>query len=170
MSTRKIVFLSIMISISIVLSIVESSISMLLFPIPGMKLGLANIATLVVVYAIDRKSGMIVALTRIFLVGLIYSGLFTPSFWISISGGTLAIITILSLKGTKLTIYTVSVLAALFHMIGQVIAAIIVVNTTSLFYLLPYMILLSIPAGMITGYLSNRLLQTFKLQLDHIKK
>lgn len=169
MSTRKIVFLAIMISISIVLSIVESSISTLLFPIPGMKLGLANIATMVVVYTIDRKSGVIVALTRIILVGLIYSGLFTPSFWISISGGVLAILVIISLSGTKLSIYTVSVLAALLHMVGQIIAAIIVVQTTSLFYLLPYMILLSVPAGIITGYLANRIITNFKERIINYK-
>lgn len=157
-----------MISLSIVLSIVESAISVYFFTIPGMKLGLANIASIVVVYAIDRKSGLIVAYLRIFLVGLIYSGLFTPANIISLSGGTLAIFTLIALKGTKLSIYTVSVLSALTHMIGQIIAAIFVVSTPTLIYYLPYLIIISVPAGLITGYLAMKILRIFKTQFNKV--
>jgi heptaprenyl diphosphate synthase len=158
-----------MISLSIVLSIVESSISAFFFTIPGMKLGLANIATMVVVFSLDRKSGLIVAFLRIFLVGLIYSGLFTPAFWISLSGGTLAVLVLIALKGAKLSIYTISVVAALTHMIGQIGAAILVVNTPTLIYYLPYMILISIPAGLATGYLSKKIISDFSEKIINYK-
>jgi len=161
LSTRKLVFLSVMISISIVLSVVESTISVFLFTLPGMKLGLANVATMVVVYTLDRKSGLIVAFLRIFLVGLIYSGLFTPPFWISLSGGTLAVLVLIALKGTKLSIYTVSVISALMHMVGQIGAAILVVNTPTLIYYLPYMIIISVPAGLLTGFLAKKIISDF---------
>ncbi len=169
LKTRKIVFLSLMISISIVLSIVESSVSTLFFAFPGMKLGLANIATMVVVFTIGRKEGAIVSIFRIFIVGLIYSGLFTPSFWISFTGGILALLVLISLKSTKLSIMTISVLAALMHMVGQIIAAIIVVKTTLLIYYLPYMILLSIPTGLVTGYLAKRIISGFSEKIELIK-
>jgi len=158
-----------MISISIVLSIVESSISTLVFIFPGIKLGLANIATMVVVFTLGRKEGAIVAISRILIVGLIYSGLFTPTFWISFTGGVLALLVLLILKSSKLSIMTISVLSALMHMVGQILAAIIVVKTTLLIYYLPYMILLSIPAGLITGYLAKRIMFGFREKIILIK-
>lgn len=158
-----------MISISIVLSIIESTISVFFFTIPGMKLGLANIATMVVVFSLDRKSGLLVAFLRIFLVGLIYSGLFTPTFWISLSGGALAVFVLVALKGTKLSIYTISVISALMHMVGQIIAAMIVVKTPTLIYLLPYMILLSVPAGLLTGFLAKKIISDFSEKIISFK-
>jgi heptaprenyl diphosphate synthase len=158
-----------MISMSIALSIVESSISIFFFTIPGMKIGLANIATMVVVFSLGRKSGLLVAFLRIFLVGLIYSGLFTAPFWISLSGGTLAVLVLIALKDTKLSIYTISVISALMHMIGQIAAAIVVVNTPTLIYYLPYMILISIPAGIITGYLAKKIISDFSEKIISFK-
>jgi len=161
LSTRKIVFLSLMVAISIVLSIVESAVSIFFITLPGIKLGLANIATLVVIFTMGRKEGSLVAILRIFLVGLIYSGLFSTTFWISLGGGMLALLVMLALKNTKLSIYTISVLAALMHMVGQIIIAIFFVYTTSLLYYLPYMMIMSVPTGIITGYLAKRIITIF---------
>lgn len=158
-----------MIALSIVLSIVESSISVFFVSIPGMKLGLANIAVLVVIYTLDRKSAITVAYLRIVLVALIYSGLFTPTFWFSLTGGTFAIIVMVLLKSTKLSIYTVSVMSALMHMVGQILAAMVVVNTATVLYYLPYMIIISVPAGIITGYLANRIIVAFSSKILKFK-
>lgn len=158
-----------MISISIVLSIVESQISILFFTFPGMKLGLANIATMVVVYTLDRKSGVTLAILRIFIVGLIYSG-FNPTFWFSLSGGLLSLLVLISLKGIKkLSIYSVSVLASMMHMVGQLIAAVFVAKTASLFYYLPYMLLISIPTGIITAYLAKKIITDLSEKLMNYK-
>jgi len=150
-----------MVAISIVLSIVESAVSIFFITLPGIKLGLANIATLVVIFTMGRKEGSLVAILRIFLVGLIYSGLFSTTFWISLGGGMLALLVMLALKNTKLSIYTISVLAALMHMVGQIIIAIFFVYTTSLLYYLPYMMIMSVPTGIITGYLAKRIITIF---------
>ena len=158
-----------MISVSIVLSIVEASFSNFIFAFPGFKLGLANIATMIVVFTLGRKEGLIVVLLRITLVGLVYYGLFTPSFYISLSGGMLSLFMLLLLKNTKLSIMTISVLSASMHMIGQILAAIVVVNTVTLIYYLPYMLMLSVPTGLITGYLAKKLIDQFKQQLVEIK-
>jgi len=150
-----------MIAMSIALSIIESFISAFFFAFPGIKLGLANIATLVVIFTIGRKEGAIVALLRIFLVGLIYSGLFSPSFLISLGGGIFALIIMLALKNSKLSIFTISVLASLSHMVGQIAIAILVVQTTTLLYYLPYMMIISVPTGLVTGYLAKRIITDF---------
>lgn len=169
MSTRKLVFLSLMISVSIVLSIVESSVSTFFFAFPGIKLGLANIATMVVVFSMGRKEGFIVAILRILLVGLIYSGLFTPSFYISLSGGLFAVLIIVVLAKSKLSIMTVSVLASLMHMVGQIVGAIIFTQTPALIYYLPYMIIISIPTGLITGYLAKKIISDFSEKIISMK-
>ncbi len=161
MSTRKIVFLAMMIAASIVLSIVETALSSFLFAFPGIKLGLANIATLVVIYTVGRKEGTIVAVIRIFLVGLLYTGLFSQSFWISLGGGLMALLVMILLCKSKLSIFTVSVLASLMHMVGQIAIVIFILNTTSLIYYLPYMMIMSVPTGIITGYLSKRIITLF---------
>lgn len=154
-----------MIAMSIALSIIESVVSAFFFAFPGIKLGLANIATLVVIFTMGRKEGATVALLRIFLVGLIYSGLFSPSFLISLGGGICALMIMLALKNSKLSIFTISVLASLSHMVGQIAIAILVVKTTTLLYYLPYMMIISVPTGLVTGYLAKRIITDFSQKI-----
>lgn len=150
-----------MISISVVLSIVESAISGLIFLVPGVKLGLANVITLIILMTMSEKDAFLVVFVRILIVALTYSGLFSNSFWISISGGMAAIVSMVLIKKTKLSIFSVSVFGSLMHMVGQIGAAIVVSNTETLIYLLPYMIALSVPTGLITGYLAKRVVGNF---------
>ena len=161
MKVRKLVFLSIMISISVVLSIVESAISGLIFLVPGVKLGLANVITLIILMTMSEKDAFLVVFVRILIVALTYSGLFSNSFWISLSGGMLAIVSMILIRKTKLSVFSVSVFGSLMHMVGQIAAAIVVSNTETLIYLLPYMIALSVPTGLITGYLAKRVIRNF---------
>lgn len=166
MKLRKIIFLAIMISISIVLSIVESMISVTLFIIPGVKLGLANIITLVVLYIYGGKEAFVVSILRIFIVSLIYSGLFTPTSLMSLAGGLIAYLTMIAIKRIpKLSIVSVSVMGALMHMVGQIGMAIVVLDTPTLIYYLPYMILISIPTGLLTGLVGRKMIDIFHNQL-----
>ena len=63
----------------------------------------------------------------------------------------------------------ISVLAALTHMVGQIIAVIIVVRTTSLIYYLPYMIIISVPTGLLTGYLAKKIISNFSEKIMNYK-
>ncbi len=166
MKIRKLVFIAIMISISVVLSIVETAISGIIFIVPGVKLGLANVVTLIILMTHGEKEAFLVVFTRILIVALTYSGLFSNSFWISISGGMLAIIAMILIKKTKLSLYSISVFGSLMHMVGQITAAIVVSNTETLIYLLPYMIALSVPTGIITAYLANKVIVGFKDRIN----
>jgi heptaprenyl diphosphate synthase len=74
----------------------------------------------------------------------------------------LAILAMILIKKTKLSLYSISVFGSLMHMVGQITAAIIVSNTETLIYLLPYMIALSVPTGLITAYLANKVIVSFK--------
>jgi len=166
MKLKKLVFLAIMISVSIVLSIVESMISVTLFIIPGVKLGLANIITLMILYIYGEKEAFAVSLLRIFIVSLIYSGLFSPASLISFSGGIIAYLVMILVKQIpKLSIVSVSVAGALAHMVGQIGMAMFVLDTPTLIYYLPYMILISIPTGVITGLIGRKMIDIFHNQL-----
>lgn len=169
MKTRKLIFIAIMISISVVLSIVETAISGMIFLVPGVKLGLANVITLIVLMTLGEKDAFSVVFIRILIVALTYSGLFSNSFWISISGGMLAILGMILIKKTKLSIFSISVFGSLLHMVGQIAAAIVVSNTETLIYLLPYMIALSVPTGLITAYLARRIITNFSDTIKNFK-
>ncbi|MGD9909158.1 MAG: Gx transporter family protein [Candidatus Izemoplasmatales bacterium] len=159
-----------MISISIVLSILESMISVSLFIIPGVKLGLANIITLIVLYIYGEKEALIVVVIRILLVALISPVSTIISFSLSISGGFFAIITMILLRKIKtLSIISVSVMGSLMHMVGQILLAIFLLDTPTLIFYLPYMILLSIPTGIFTGYVGKKMVYIFNHQLSKLK-
>ena len=144
----------------------ETLISGLIFIVPGVKLGLANVITLIILVTLGEKEAFLVVITRIMIVALTYSGFFTPSFWISLSGGMLAILAMILIKKTKLSIYSISVFGSLMHMVGQIVAAMVVSNTETLIYLLPYMIALSIPTGIITAFLANKIVNQFKEKIS----
>ncbi|MDD4183947.1 MAG: Gx transporter family protein [Candidatus Izemoplasmatales bacterium] len=166
MKLRKLVFLAIMVAASVVLSIVESLVSVALFIIPGVKLGLANIITLVILYVYSEKDAAIVVFIRIMLVGLVYSGLFQPTFWMSLSGGVFAFLAMVFVKRlTKLSLISVSVAGSLLHMVGQILMAMIVLNTETLIFYLPYMMLIAIPTGIFTGIVAKKLITILERQL-----
>lgn len=166
MNLKKMVYLAIMISSSIVLSIVESMISSFVFFIPGVKLGLANIITLIILYVYSEKDALIVVILRIFLVALLYSGLFNPTALMSLAGGIFAYLAMILFKKMKsFSIVSVSVAGAFMHMVGQILMAMFVLDTNTLIYYLPYMILISIPTGIFTGLVSKKLIYIFENQL-----
>lgn len=165
MKLRKMVFLGIMISISIVVSMVEAEISTVLFIIPGVKLGLANIITLIILYIYGPKDAFIVLIIRILLVAIIYSAM--PAPLMSLAGGIFAYVTMVLIKKIKqLSVVSVSVAGSLMHMVGQIIMAILVLATKELLLYLPYMIILSVPTGIFTGIVAKKLTLTFEKTLQ----
>ena len=168
---KKTIFIAIMISMSIVLSIVESMISTTLFIIPGVKIGLANIITLIVLYIYGEKEAFIVVVIRILLVAIISPVSTLLSFSLSISGGLFAIITMILVKKIKsLSIMSTSVMGSLMHMVGQILMAMFVLETPTLIYYLPYMMILSVPTGIFTGIIGKKLVYIFEHQLNGQKE
>jgi heptaprenyl diphosphate synthase len=151
--TKKLVTISILLSISIVLSIVEPAF---LLGVPGAKLGLANIITLVVLYLYTPKDAALLLFLRVFLVGLVYSGIWSLTFQLSLGGGTLAVLLMILVKKTnRFTIISVSVMGSLGHATGQIFVAMMVMSTPFLVYYLPVLFMMSVPAGLFIGYTSK---------------
>lgn len=153
MKTNRLTRLSMLLAISIVLAIVESFLPAI--PIPGVKLGLANVITLIILVVYDKKDAFVVLLLRVLLVSLLRGSFLNISFYMSLSGGVSAyLFMILSLHAKKFSLVGVSISGAFGHSLGQIIMAIILLSTPALVYYFPYILLLSIGTGIITGYIA----------------
>ena len=123
MKTRKIALLGVLTAGAIIISIIESFIPSI--GIPGVKLGLANIVILIILYEIGVKEAIIVNLTRVVLAGTIRGILFSMGFLMSLAGATLSltVMILLYLVVKKLSVIGVSVIGSIFHVTGQILVA-----------------------------------------------
>lgn len=167
MELQKITRLSLLLALAVVLGIVESFIPFFNgFTIPGLKLGLANIIIVFVLYAYDWKSACYVSILRVVLVGMLRTGLFSITFLFSLIGAICSLIVMGLFKKTNiLSMLGVSIIGSLFHSIGQIIGAIVLLKTFNLIYYLPWLLLFSIPTGIFIGLLSQKLLKFYKTNL-----
>lgn len=125
--------------------------------IPGIKLGLANLVIIVSLYTLGASWAFPLSLVRILLTGLTFGN--PASMIYSLSGGMLSLAIMVVAKRCKLFSVTgVSVLGGVFHNVGQILAAILVVETASLLYYLPVLILSGTVAGVLIGILSSILI------------
>lgn len=120
-------------------------------PIPGAKLGLANIVTVYAMFTLGPADTVLILLTRIFL-GSVFSGQMMTFFY-SLSGGMLCWTAMLGLRRvlTLRQIWVASVLGAACHNLGQLIAAILIARTPALAVYLPALLLTGMAAGLFTG-------------------
>ena len=150
MKTRKLTTLSLLCAIALTIFMVEAQIPALV-PIPGIKLGLANIVTVFTVFAIGAKEGALVLAVRIFL-GAVFAGNFSTIFY-SAGGGAVAILLTIGLKKvlTKKQLWVAGTLGAIGHSLGQMAVAVAITGTPGLALYLPVMIAVSIVTGSFTG-------------------
>ena len=150
MKAKKLTLLSLLCAIALTIFMVEAQIPALV-PIPGIKMGLSNIVTVFVVFAIGPKEAAAVLFVRIFL-GAVFAGNFSTIFY-SAAGGAAAIgVTILLRKIlTNKQLWVAGALGAVAHSIGQMAMAILLTGTPGLAVYLPVMIGVSILTGCFTG-------------------
>ena len=162
MNTQKLVLISILLAISIVLNIVERVMLGGITGLPMVRLGLSNIIILMVFYLYKTKDAFLVLSLRIFLVG-VFTSLFSPTFFLSLGGGFMAFTGMyLGLKVRLFSMIGVSVLGAFGHALGQIIAAIILLETSSLIVYFPWLVALSIPTGILTGFVALKMTDLLK--------
>ena len=159
MKTRRLTLLGLLTAIALTIFMVEARIPSIV-PLPGVKLGLANIVTVFAVFALGPKDGAAVLAARIFL-GAVFAGNFSTIFY-SAAGGALAIaVTILLRKILKRNqLWVAGCFGAIAHSVGQMTMAVVMLGTPSVMIYLPVMILISIATGLFTGlcaqFLVNR--------------
>lgn len=123
-------------------------------PIPGVKLGLANLVTIVGLYTVGISGTVVVSLIRIVLVGVTFGNLFSMIY--GLAGAALSLLLmVLCKKRQWFSQIGVSILGGIGHNIGQLIIASIVVQTTGVFYYLPALLAAGVAAGGVIGLLGG---------------
>lgn len=150
MRLKKLALLGLLTAIALTIFLVEAQIPALV-PIPGIKLGLANIVTVFAVFAIGSREAAAVLFCRIFL-GAVFGGNFSTVLY-SAAGGALSILVTVGLKRilTRRQLWVAGALGAVAHSVGQMCAAVAIAATPSLFLYLPVMVAISIVTGLFTG-------------------
>ena len=162
MELKKFVRLSLLLSLSVVFNIIESFIPFLNGAIPGVKIGFANIIVLYVLYKYSFKDALMVSLLRVFLVGILRTGIFSITFFFSLSGAILSVVVMAIFKKcTRLSVIGISIIGSISHSIGQILIAIFFVQNMNIIYYLPWILLFAIPSGILVGFLGKELLRKF---------
>lgn len=150
MSLKKLTTLSMFTVIALTIFVIESAIPVPV-PLPGIKLGLSNIITLIVLLNFGPMEALLVLICRIFIATL-FTGQ-AMSLLYSLCGGILCLIamTIVNRFLNGHFIFLTSVFGALFHNMGQIAVAYFITDTIGIFAYLPFLILSGIFTGLFTG-------------------
>lgn len=154
-------------ALALILSYVEMLIP-INFGIPGAKLGLANLIIVIVLYKTDWKEALLLSLTRIVLAGFIFGNMFSILY--SLAGGilSLAVQAVLKKQGS-FSVAGVSIAGGVSHNIGQLIVAMIVVETYQVGYYLPVLLISGLLTGLLIGVISGEVLKRIR-QIDLMSK
>lgn len=153
MDTRRVVTLGLMVAIAGVLHAVENWLP-LPVPVPGAKLGLANIVSLLVISLYGWRDALLVAVLRVLLGTLLGGAFLGPAFAMSMSG---ALVSALGMAYAyhhwrpMFSLVGISILGAVFHNTAQISVAALLVSSSGLFWYLPYLLLFALPTGLATG-------------------
>lgn len=149
--SKQIALCAVMIALALALSYTERFIPLqLVIPLPGVKLGLANIVTLVALYLMTPKQAFLILIPRCIL-GAMFGGGITGLLF-SLLGGILALsVMSLTKKHSPFSIYGVSILGAAAHNIGQILAAMALMRSVYIGAYLPYLLIISVLTGFLTG-------------------
>lgn len=151
-NTRKLARCALLAALALMLSYVEALIPFSV-GLPGVKLGLANIAVLFAVYTLGGSYGFYVNLIRIVLAGLLFGTPFSTVY--ALAGGMLSLGAMLLLKRSGLfSVIGVSMAGGFFHNLGQLLAAALIVRTPQVFVYFPVLIFAGIATGVVNGVIA----------------
>ncbi len=159
--TKKIATYGVMAALAMILSYVEMQLSAFV-AIPGVKLGLTNIVVIVALYKMGNKSAIFINIVRIIAVSLLFGTLM--SFAFSFAGGMLSTLVMILLKKTdKFSTVGVSVAGGITHNIGQILAAMLLLNTKAIIWYLPVLWLSGILSGLLIGLIGAIIVKRIKV-------
>ncbi len=153
-STKKLTILAFFTTLALILYWVESLLPTLI-PIPGIKLGLANIITLIILKNFSLREAFPVLLTRIFIATFLF-GQFVSLFY-SLAGGIFCLLAMALiqwlLQGHFL--FITSIFGALFHNLGQLLVALLLTKSLAVLTYLPFFILSAVVTGLFIGFCAH---------------
>ena len=157
LTTKQLARCAVLAALALALSYVEGMFP-LPVPLPGFKLGLANIVTVFALYALGAAQALAILLVRV-LLGAMFAGNASALIF-SLLGGlaALGVMALLAYSG-RLSVYGVSVGGAAAHNVGQVCAAMLTLGTSAPLAYLPVLLLVSLFTGALTGFIASLLLR-----------
>lgn len=154
LTTKQLTLCAVLTAMALGLSYLENFFPLsLAIPVPGIKLGLANIVTLFALYALGPAQAMLILIARCFL-GAVFAGNMNALIFSLLGGVTAMLVMILLRSVPKLSVYGVSVGGAAAHNCGQVAAAILTLGNTAPLYYLPVLLGVSLFTGALTGLIA----------------
>ena len=157
MRGRKVAIFGVFTALALIFSYVELLIP-INFGIPGAKLGLANLMTVLVLYKMGIKEALALSVTRIILSGFMFGNLFGILY--SLSGGLLSfLVMVLLKKSDRFSVAGVSIGGGTAHNIGQLLVAMVVVQTYQVGYYPPVLLVAGEVTGLLIGLVAKEVLK-----------
>lgn len=162
--SRMVAQYGLLVALALIFSYIEAQVPAF-FAVPGMKLGLTNVVVLFALYRMGSKSAVVANLLRIFLVSVLFGNGMSLAY--SLAGGLLSGLVMILLKKTgKFRIVTVSVAGGIAHNIGQVLMAMVLLETTALAWYLLVLWFTGLGSGLVIGLLGGELCR--RLETIHL--
>lgn len=158
---KKIATLGVLASLAMVLSFVETLLPPIYAAVPGIKIGLANIVNVFLLYKFSVKGTAVVTLIRVLTIAMLFGNLMTLSY--SLAGAVLSITVMALLKKTKLfSTIGVSIAGGVSHNLGQIIVAIFITSTIEIGYYMIFLCISGVLSGMLIGIVGALVLKYSK--------
>ena len=160
--TKRLTLCALLVALALALSYTERFIPLqMVIPLPGVKLGLANIVTLIALYLLGSKYAFGILIPRC-IFGAVFGGGITGLLF-SLTGGLLAMAVMsLTRKLPVFSVYGVSILGAAAHNVGQILAAMVLMHSVYIGAYLPYLLLVALFTGFATGAAGAGVLRALK--------
>ena len=162
LTTKKLALCAVLTALALGLSTLESLFPVsVLVPLPGIKLGLANIVTVFALYRLGDIPALAILIARC-LLGAMFAGN-ASALLFSLMGGVLAMLTMIVLRRVRgLSVYGVSIAGAAAHNIGQICAAMVVLGGTAVLGYLPVLLFVFLITGTLTGFVASLLFRAMR--------
>ena len=153
-NAKNIAFLGILLAFAVTAGYFERLIPPIIPAVPGIKLGLPNITVIILLYIKDYKTAFALNIFRVFITGILFTGIWGMIY--GLSGAIISFAVMACLKKTNI-FGTVGISAAggVFHNLGQICVAALLINNIKIFYYFPFLIILGTVSGIIIGYLAG---------------
>ncbi|MDO4745344.1 MAG: Gx transporter family protein [Bacillota bacterium] len=156
-NTKKMTIAALMAALALIFSYVEVLIPFTV-GVPGIKLGVANIVVIIVLYYLGPKYAITVNVVRVLIAGLLFNGLFGALY--SLSGAVISFIVMVMLKKTDIfSIVGISMAGGVAHNLGQILVAAFLISNIKIFVYFPVLIISGVVTGAIIGILAGLILK-----------
>lgn len=153
----RVALFGVFVALALIFSYVESLLPFQI-GIPGVKLGLANLIIVVALYKMRLREAYLLSVTRVILAGFMFGNLFSILY--SLAGGLCSLTTMALLKKMDgFSIIGISIAGGVMHNVGQLVVAMLVVETFSVIYYIPVLLIAGLLTGLLIGVTANEMLK-----------